>query len=106
MQVLCGSRAPLAARVKRLESALLEQASMETLEARGFCMQQLLPGARQAELLFVDALLAAIQLAANAREGGLRRDRGESALHQRDGIATSAQEPQLQRLDALLHAML
>jgi hypothetical protein len=38
MQALGSSRAPLAARMKRLESALLQQVSMETLQGGGFCM--------------------------------------------------------------------
>jgi hypothetical protein len=106
MQVLCGSRTPLAASVKRLEPALLEEASVETLETGGFCVQQLLPRPRQVELLFVDMLLGAVQLPANAREGGFWRYCRESALRKRDGIAASAQKSQLQRLDALFHAVL
>src|SRR6185437_10880592 len=80
--------------------------SMETLQDGGLCMQQLLPGARQPELLFVDALLATVQFPANAREGGFRRYCRESALRQRYGIAAGAQEAQLQRFDGLFHSVL
>ena len=92
MKPLRGSCAAFTTRVKRLESALLQQVSIEPLQVSGLRVQQPLPRVHHAELLLVDALLHALDDATDQGPGAINQAPGSPVLvdRSREGLPSAS----------------